>query len=301
MLKFGGQHVRTVGLRTQDAAVDGTFTFNGQFTGIAFADFLLGKVNTMTQGSVRENNGRTRATSLYVQDDWRLGPRLTLSAGLRWDPFFAFWDLDQPQPVFRPGQQSVLYPNAPLGLLYAGDPGVPQGGHPTQWNNYAPRVGLAWSLNAKTSVRAGYGIFYDSSRDFQGPSSLTFSQPYSNTNVITNVQFSNPYAGMVNPFPFQPPKTQAARAAFQYILPVRVVAVAANEGGRHSHQWNVSVQREVAAQIVVTAAYIGTKGVDLPLSREINPAIYRPGATLAVQANRIYPQFASINEQDPGR
>ena len=274
--------------------------FNGQYTGNAFGDFLLGKVSTMTQGSVRENNGRTRSMSLYAQDDWRLRPKLTLSVGLRWDPFFAFWDLDQPQPVFRPGQQSVLFPNAPLGLLYAGDPGVPQGGHPTQWNNYAPRLGLAWSLNTKTSIRLGYGVFYDSSRDFQGPSSLTFSQPYSDTNVITNVQFGNPYAGMVNPFPYQAPPTPAARKAFQYILPVRVVAIASNEGGGHADQWNISIQREIAAQIVVTAAYVGTKGEDMPLSHEINPAVYGPGETLAnEQAYRIYPQFASINEQAP--
>jgi len=300
VMKFGGQYVRTVGLRTQDAAVDGNFTFNGQFSGNAYADFLLGRASAMTQGSVRKNNGRTRSVSAYVQDDWQVQPKVTLSLGLRWDPFFAFWDLDQPQPVFRPGQKSTLFRSAPVGLLYAGDAGVPIGGHPTLWNNYAPRVAAAWSINSKTSARVGYGIFYDSSRDFQGPSSLTFTPPYSVTNQVNIVQYSDPYATLPNPFPYRPPQSQAERDAYTFFLPVRVVSIADNEGGGHSHQWNVSVEREVAAQIVVTTAYVGSKGADMPLSREINPAIYVPGATLNNrQQNRIYPQFASINQQDP--
>ncbi len=300
VMKFGGQYVRTVGLRIQDAAVDGNWTFNGQFTGNAYADFLLGRASAMTQGSVRENDGRTQSFSLYAQDDWQVRPKLTLSLGLRWDPFFAFWDQDQPQPVFRAGEQSTLFPSAPLGLLYAGDAGVPRGGHPTLWNNYAPRVALAWSINSKTSARVGYGIFYDSSRDFQGPSSLTFTPPYSVTNQVTLVQYSDPYATLPNPFPYRPPQSQAERDAYKFFLPVRVVSVADNQGGGHSQQWNLSVERQLPAQIVFSVAYVGSMGADMPLSREINPAIYHPGATLNDrQANRIYPQFASINQQDP--
>jgi outer membrane receptor protein involved in Fe transport len=166
MIKLGGEYRLSKDFRTAGPAIDGTFTFNGQYSGNAFADFLLGRVSSMTQGSVRQNDGRSRAGSLYVQDDWQLRPKLTLSAGLRWDPFLAFYDVIQPQPVFRPGQQSELYPSAPLGVLYAGDPGIPRGGHPARWNNYAPRLGVAWSLDPKTSMRVGYGVFYDSSRFF---------------------------------------------------------------------------------------------------------------------------------------
>lgn len=104
MIKLGGEYRLSKDFRTAGPAIDGTFTFNGQYSGNAFADFLLGRVSSMTQGSVRQNDGRSRAGSLYVQDDWQLRPKLTLSAGLRWDPFLAFYDVIQPQPVFRPGQ-----------------------------------------------------------------------------------------------------------------------------------------------------------------------------------------------------
>jgi outer membrane receptor protein involved in Fe transport len=300
VLKFGGEYRRTVGLRTQDAAIDGDFSFNGQYSGNAFADFLLGRVSAMTQGSLRHNDGRTHGVSLYAQDDWQIHPKLTVSAGLRWDPFFAFWDLDQPQPVFRPGEQSVLFPSAPVGLLYAGDPGIPKGGHAPRWNNYAPRLGIAWSPDQKTSARIGYGLFYDSSRDFQGPSSLTFTPPYSVTYTANGVQFSDPYAGLVNPFPYEPPQTQQERDNYTFFRPVRAESVAEDKGGGYSHQWNLNVQREVVGKIVLTGAYVGTKGIKMPLRREINPAIYRPGATLANrQQRRIYPEFQSITEMDP--
>ena len=154
----------------------------------------------MTQGSLRHNDGRTRGVSLYLQDDWQVHPKVTLSGGLRWDPFFAFWDLDQPQPVFRPGQRSTLFPSAPLGPLYAGDPGIPTGGHPSGEQlraTYRDRL----ESRPEDECALGYGLFYDSSRDFQGPSSLTFTPPYSVTSTANGIQFSDPYAGMVNPFP----------------------------------------------------------------------------------------------------
>ena len=132
VLKFGWEYRRTVGLRTQDAAIDGDFSFNGQYSGNAFADFLLGRVSAMTQGSLRHNDGRTRGVSLYLQDDWQVHPKITLSGGLRWDPFFAFWDLDQPQPVFRPGQRSTLFPSAPLGSVVRRRPRNPDG-----WTSHA--------------------------------------------------------------------------------------------------------------------------------------------------------------------
>jgi outer membrane receptor protein involved in Fe transport len=298
-LKLGGEYRFVKDLRTAAPAIDGTFTFNGQYSGNAFADFLLGRASAMTQGSVRRNDGRSRAASLYLQDDWQVRPELTLSAGLRWDPFFAFYDVLQPQPVFRPGQQSVLFPSAPRGVLYAGDPGIPRGGHPTRWHNYAPRLGVAWSADEKTSIRAGYGLFFDAGRFFGGPASMNFAPPYSLTSTINGVQFSDPYAGLVNPFPYHVPETQAERDAYRFFEPVLFESVAEDRSGGYTHQWNVNVQRETVANIVVTVAYVGNRGMKLPLLREINPAVYRPGATLADrQARRLWPQFQLIESMD---
>lgn len=300
VLKLGGEYRWTRKFRVQATAIDGTFDFNGQESGDAFADFLLGRASAMTHGSVRQNNGRTHAFSLYMQDDWQVRPNITLSTGLRWDPFLAFYEVNQPTPVLRPGRQSELFPLAPQGLLFAGDPGVPRGGHPAKWNNYAPRLGVAWSPNRRTSVRGGYGLFYDASRYFQGPSSITFSAPYSLTNTINRVQFSDPYAGLQNPFPYRPPQTQAERDNYTFFRPVRAESVAENKGGGYSHQWNVNVQREVGANLILTAAYVGTAGRKMPIRREINPAVFGPGATLANrQQRRILPEFQSIMSMDP--
>lgn len=143
---------------------------------------------------------------------------------MRWEPFFAFYEVDQPQPAFRPGQQSTLYKNAPLGLLYAGDPGVPKGGHPTRWGQVAPRLAVAWSVNQKTSVRTAYGIFYDTARFFHYPKTLVFTPPYSISRTTNDVQFSDPYAGKPNPYPYRLPQTPEEFANYQFARPVRVTS-----------------------------------------------------------------------------
>jgi hypothetical protein len=249
---------------------------------------------------VRHNTGRAQTFATYIQDDWEVHPRVTLSLGMRWEPFFAFYEVDQPQPVFRPGQQSTVYPSAPLGLLYAGDPGVPRGGHPTLWANVAPRLAAAWSLNLKTSVRAAYGRFYDTARFFNFPKTLVFTPPYSVSRTTNDVQFSDPYAGKPNPFPYLPPQSAQEFANYQYSRPVRVTSYPDNFSSGYAQQWNVSIQRELVGQLVVSAAYIGTKADDLPTTRQINPAVFSPTATLATrQQNRLYPEFESISSFDP--
>ena len=187
------------------------------------------------------NKGRAQTFAAYAQDDWEVRSRLTLSLGVRWEPFFAFYEVDQPQPVFRPGEQSTLYPSAPPGLLYAGDPGIPRGGHPTLWGNVAPRLAAAWSLDKKTSVRTAYGRFYDTARFFNFPKTLVFTPPYSVSRTTNDVQFSDPYAGKNNPFPYLPPQTAQELANYQFSRPVRVTSVlqcrrVRDPGNRHPGQ-----------------------------------------------------------------
>jgi outer membrane receptor protein involved in Fe transport len=300
VLKFGGEYRWAANNRTAANNNDPVFAFNGQYTGSPLADFVLGKAANVQQFSVRHNKGRAEAIAAYAQDDWEMHPRLTLSLGVRWEPFFAFREVDQPQPVFRPGQQSTLFPSAPLGLLYAGDPGIPEGGHPTLWSNVAPRLAAAWSIDRKTSLRAAYGRFYDTARFFNFPKTLVFTPPYSVSRTTNDVQFSDPYAGKDNPFPYLPPQTPEEIARYQFLRPVRVTSYPGNFSSGYAQQWNVSIQREMAGNMVVSAAYIGTKADDLPTTRQINPAVYVPGATLATrQQNRLYPEFESISSFDP--
>jgi outer membrane receptor protein involved in Fe transport len=300
VVKFGGEYRWSANNRTAANCNDPCFDFNGQYSGNAFADLLLGRASQVTQFSVRHNKGRAQAFSMYAQDDWQVRAPVTLSVGLRWDPFFAFYEPDQPQPVFRPGQQSTMFPNAPLGLLYAGDPGIPRGGHPTHWKNVAPRLALAWSVNPKTSIRTAYGVFYDTARFFTFPKTLVFTPPYSLSRTTPGVQFSEPYAGLVNPYPYRPPQTPEEIARYQFSRPVRVTSVPENLSGGYSQQWNVSLQRELIGDLVVKAAYVGTRADKLPTVRQLNPAVYGPGATLANrQQRRIYPEYESIASFDP--
>ena len=300
VLKFGGEYRWSANNRTAGNCNDPCFDFNGQYTGHPLGDFLIGRASSLQQFSVRYNKGRAQAFAAYAQDDWQVRPQLTLSLGVRWEPFMAFYEVDQPQPAFRPGEKSTMFPNAPLGLLYAGDPGVPRGGHPTRWGQVAPRLAAAWRLNEKTSLRTAYGIFYDTARFFHYPKTLVFTPPYSISRTTNDVQFSDPYRNAPNPYPYTPPSSSAEFATYQYQLPVRVTSYPDNFRSGYSQQWNVNLQRDLGADLVMSAAYIGTRADDLATSRQINPAVYGPGATLGNrQQRRLYPQFESIQSFDP--
>jgi hypothetical protein len=300
VLKFGGEYRWSANNRTAGNCNDPCFNFNGQYSGVPLADFVLGMANNVQQFSVRYNKGRAQAFAAYLQDDWQIRPRVTLSMGVRWEPFMAFYEVDQPQPVFREGQKSTLFPNAPLGLLYAGDPGVPRGGHPNKWGQVAPRLAVAWSINDKTSIRTAYGIFHDTARFFHYPKTLVFSPPYSISRTTNDVQFSDPYRDAPNPYPYTPPASSEEYATYQYQLPARVTSYPNDFSSGYSQQWNVNIQRELITDLVVSAAYVGTKADDLATSRSINVAVDSPTATLANrQARRMYPQFEDISSFDP--
>lgn len=303
MLKFGGEFRQTMSDRVTANLTDPQFTFDGRFAVNAFADFLLGLPSRMQQGSLRQNEARGRAMSLFVQDDYKALHNLTLSLGLRWEPFFPFYDAGDQMSVFRPGRQSTLYPNAPVGLLYAGDPGVPRGGVANDWNNLGPRFGFAWSpfRGGRTSVRGAYGVFFETPNFYQ-LTAFANTQPYSlQVSINQPRSFSDPYAGMVNPFPYKPPASEVERRAFRYSLPATVgESLDENLVDAYVQQWNVNIQQQLAHQIVLTAGYVGSKGTRLPIQRELNPAIFGPGATTAnIDARRIYaPLYASVASYD---
>ena len=142
---------------------------------------------------------------MFADDSWHIAPRFTLNLGIRWEPFFPYTDVNNRLAAWHPGQQSTRYVNAPAGVVFPGDDGVPDGGFATTWQNWAPRVGFAWDVfgNGKTSVRGGYGVFYDdpstiawNSQADQAPFGTVLSLDGNATNSL-----ANPYAGAVNPFP----------------------------------------------------------------------------------------------------
>ncbi|MEP7366848.1 MAG: carboxypeptidase regulatory-like domain-containing protein [Acidobacteriota bacterium] len=298
-IKFGGEYRWSKSDRVTANGIDPQFTFNGQFSGNSFSDFLIGRPLRFTQGSVRINQIRAQTFSLYFQDDWRVTPKLSLNFGLRYEPQFPFYSANDELTLFRPGQQSTIYPTAPAGMLYAGDSGVPRGGTGSDTNNLAPRAGFSYSPfgGSKTVVRGAYGIFYDIPR-FHEVSHFVNSPPYSLQITVNQPRsLSDPYAGQVNPFPYSPPATEADRASYEFLLPVTVgLSVDPFFAAPYIQQWNLNVQQELAPGYVLTAAYIGTKGTRLPIRRELNPAIFGPGATVGnINSRRIYaPDYQSI-------
>jgi outer membrane receptor protein involved in Fe transport len=142
------------------AQLNGNFIFFGSETGVDFADFLLGIPSQYNQSQLQPFYGRNNYAGVYAQDSWRLRKNLTLNYGLRWDRVEPWYEKYNQLATFEPGQQSVVFPGAPAGILFPGDPGVARTIAPPGDKDFAPRIGLAWSPDSKTSVRASYGMFY---------------------------------------------------------------------------------------------------------------------------------------------
>ncbi|MBL8212275.1 MAG: TonB-dependent receptor [Bryobacterales bacterium] len=305
LMKFGGEFRRTMSDRETANLTDPQFTFDGRFAVNPFADFLLGLPARMDQGSIRVNAVRSDAIAFYFQDDWKVRNNLTLSIGMRWEPLLPFYDGRDQLSVFRPGVQSTIFPTAPAGLLYVGDPGVPRAGIPNDWNNWGPRFGFAWSpfKKGKTSVRGGYGVFYDFPVMHQ-LSSFANTQPFSvQVQVNQPPSFSNPYGSGRSPFPYQPPTTPEARRAFNFVRPVVVgESLDPNLGAAYMQQWNFNIQQETVNGIVLTAAYVGSKGTGFSTLRNLNAAIPAPNGTGAnIEQRRPYLPgvLGSISSYDP--
>src|SRR5271168_4479507 len=132
---------------TPNPIFNGSFQFQGQETGLDFADFLIGTPFFYNQQDSQSYYIRHRYQGAYVQDSWRVRPNLTFNYGVRYDHMEAWSEKYNQIPTYLVGEQSVVYPNAPLGLVYPGDPGVPSTLVPSK-KRFSPRVGLAWSPNS---------------------------------------------------------------------------------------------------------------------------------------------------------
>jgi Carboxypeptidase regulatory-like domain/TonB dependent receptor-like, beta-barrel len=305
-MHFGGEAVRLSNHITNTFRMDGNFTFNGQLSGDGLADFLLGRASSFVQGGGEFKDLKGTRWGFFVQDNWRAHQRLTLNLGVRWDPYFPYYDREGRVVCFEPGAKSQRYPKAPAGSLYGGtdhDPGCPVGGSdPNVWN-IAPRIGFAYRLSedGKTSLRGGYGHFYT---PIQASAFNPFTNiaPFAPGFSFNGVSFEDPFgsAGVPNPFPEQyGPRVPGAEATF--VTPGELRAVFARDFRTPLlMSWNVSLERQVGTDWVFRIAYIGNKGKYFfgaaENSREINPAIYVPGASTVAntQARRQYQDYSRI-------
>jgi hypothetical protein len=259
-------------------------TFNGRYSGLGMADFFIGKVSLWRTGSGIEQHNRSKYLNWYAADTWRVRPRLTLNYGVRWEPFFPQVNLDGTsihfdEAALRQGIHTNRFDNAPPGLFFDGDPGFPtRTGIHAHWSNIAPRLGLAWDVSGdgRTSIRAGAGIFYDRPTSIYFRN-LTTVPPWSIRTQLAGVSFQNPWADYPGGDPGQIPFGGSAPKNTPWQLNSIVTALDYDTPNMRVGQWNLSIQRQVGTDWVVSANYIGNGTRHLWGTQPLNPVIFIPG------------------------
>jgi hypothetical protein len=272
-LKFGAEITREQINVLFGIATNGFFVFAPFPASDSFASFLLGQSVQFFQGGGEFDRGlRKWVTAGYAQDEFRITPRLTLNLGLRYEVNTPYTDIRNRMNAWEPGKQSIVYPQAPEGLLFPGDPGVPDGIAPVDYHEFMPRVGVAWDPfgGNKTIVRAGYGIFYDGfTNGTGGPlqgaiSALPWTQAYQLAGPGFNL--ANPYGSSAPPF-----------GGNNFVAPATVLTLQSGALPPYSQNWNFSIERAIAKDYLLDVRYVGNKGTHLPRFIEANPSIYGPG------------------------
>jgi len=290
LLKFGFDFRYTQQNAFRDVQSRGLLVFPGQvsfvlpngtptvfpfITGNPLANLLLG-LPLVTGGAKLDNaqHLRTESYNFFANDSYRITPRLTLSAGLR-------YEFNSP-PVDTKDRANIYDP-ATGKLVQVGTGNVPRGGYEADKNNFAPRLGLAWALgkDSTTVLRAGYGFYYDQSPLAPGEG-LYFNAPYYDFRFY--YQSEQAPLTVYNPFPFNTP-SQSAPSAFSYDRNLRT---------SYTQHWNLSVQQQIGRSTVAELAYVGAKGTKLLTSRDINQP---PARTLQPNLPRN-PLFGEITQQE---
>lgn len=266
-----------------------------------FANYLLGLNDNYIQGSAQDELVRSKAFYLFAQDSWKLRSNLTLNFGLRWELNTPLKDIGQKVQTFRPGQNSTVYPCVttlaadcatagvlPTGLVVPGDPGVPGGLTSTYYKSFAPRIGVAWSPDAKdgflgklfggpgkTSVRAGFGIFYNPVEQLV-LEQFSAEPPFGGSSSIFNTMFNTPFQyqdGTSAPNPFNgilnPPRGQPVE--WENFRPILLYGqFAPHMRSQYAEQYNLSIQREIIRDLVFQVAYVGRQGHRLLATKDLD-------------------------------
>ncbi|HZE82177.1 MAG TPA: carboxypeptidase regulatory-like domain-containing protein, partial [Candidatus Polarisedimenticolia bacterium] len=297
--------------------VNGWITFNSGsaddvVSNSIYPDYFLGLANSLVQGSAQHELVRTKSTYLFAQDSWKIKPNLTLNYGVRWELNTPMSDIGQKVQTFHPGQRSTIYPCkldpsnplfnpaladggcdaagvTPIGLVFPGDKGVPNGLTNTYYKGFAPRVGLNWSPGVrdgwlakltggpgKTSVSMGYGMFYNPIEQLV-LEQFSAEPPFGGSNFIgspflqmpyvdqTGAVFANPFTGILNP------KRGTPLDWSKFASSVYFGQFPANMRPQYQDQYNLTIKRELPGNILFQVAYVGSQGHRLLATYEVNP------------------------------
>lgn len=270
---------------------NGLFGFFGDETGNDLADYLIGTPSMYIQGSQFGGDARTKYFGSFAQDSFKVKTNFTVNYGLRYDVSEPFYERHNAVNGFVAGEQSRHFPNSPEGYVFPGDPGVPRSLSPTRYNNFAPRVGLAYSPGftegplskifggpGKTSVRLAFGIFYTTieaqPENYQygdAPFGLFYVSP-------TLIYFEEPFLSRTStnepgqrfPAPIVP--STGSNISFATFLPISGTPSTKSDNVLpRTNQYNFTIERQITASSILTLAYIGSQGHHLIGNVEINP------------------------------
>ena len=265
-LQFGAEYLDLNYIHRFDAAP--FIESEQQNTNVAMADFLFGLTYTETFANRSNISAVQHATYFFAQDDWRATSRLTLNLGMRYELPKPWFQPDGQSVTFIPSYQSYRFPNTPSSLAFQGDPGVPNSIVKTNYTNLGPRFGLAYDVfgNGRTSIRAGFGIFFDS----LNANTVGIGEPYHYSATYSQPpgSFSQPLLGE-SPIP----ASYTGPASAVFVAPLSVNFADANVTEPYSEAVNFGFQQHIA-QATLEFIYIGKFGRHGIVPYDLNPAIY---------------------------
>jgi hypothetical protein len=285
-IAFGVDLVRAQNNLVSNFNRNGNFAFNGEYTNDPLLDFMEGRMSDFQQSRAQVNVYRETILGLYVQDSYKISSHLLINAGLRWEPmlypqdYFGRGDIFSPQ-AFAANQHSQVYPNAPAGLLFYGDPGVPKAFTNDKFDVFSPRLGLVWNPhgNGKDTIRVGTAILHDTAESYYSER-LTTNAPYGNSLDLSNPgPLSNPWATYPGGNPF--PGTYPPSSNVTFPVGASYSTIPPHLKPTYMTQWNISYQRQLPDNWLVSVSYLGNKTTDLWLSVDLDPGVYSPGASTA--------------------
>jgi hypothetical protein len=302
-LLAGANLIHRYGFEFSGSSVNPSVNFNGQYTGFPLADFLLGYLYSLGQGAGEEGSEQGWMNGYFVQDQYKVRPNVTVSAGLRWDPNIALTVASGRAAAFVPGQQSTRYPNAPLGLVFPGDKGVGPGVMPNSYGYWEPRLGIAWQVHPDTVVRGAFGMFTTPMEDafYRGMwDAAPFSPSYSLTGgSSTPLKFDTPWSGFaatggVSPLPpfASPSQLPASNVSFTNFEPASLGAVlSTNLKIGMTQSWNLSIEQQFGKDWAMHLAYVGAESFHQATTVDQNPGGYvcPTGQQLVLAGNQINP------------
>ena len=315
----GGFHIDQINI-SPDAIYNGSFAFTGSATGSDFADFLLGLPSTYSQGDSSRFYLRNKYIGLYAQDSWHVKSNLTLNYGLRWDVLPPWREKYNQIQTLVPGEQSVVYPGAPQGLVFPGDPGIPSTLAPTKYTNFAPRLGVAYSpgfekgplhrifgSSGTTSIHAGYGVYYTAFEglsagimsanppygyDYTSLAPPTFANPF--VNAATGQSVQQPFPEPIPPYGASASNPNSSINWSQYLPITGVPSFYHGNVPPYTESYTLSLQREIATHTVLSLGYVGSQSHHQLVLISANPG--NPAECLAINAAGATPTCGPFGE-----